>query len=162
MLPSQFAKMYAQLTTRLYAGDGFGVADTPILRYLQAGRTETASNGALALKELNGKLGRAKGAPAANAPTFVFKDFTYIRSSINRSFIGKATPWELQETLQLASHLGLVSRDNAATWCRKNLGVDCGGFVAAFWGVGVPHLNNLQPWGSTGILPRGFWNNGPD
>ena len=61
------------------------------------------------------------------------------------------------ETLQLASELGLTNPDTVYKYCSDNLGVDCGGFVAAYWGEGVPHMADTQPVGSLGFLPRTFW-----
>jgi len=35
--------------------------------------------------------------------------------------------------------------------------VDCGGFVAAYWGGEVPHMAAPNPKFATGISPRSFW-----
>jgi hypothetical protein len=35
--------------------------------------------------------------------------------------------------------------------------VDCGGFVAAYWGEEVPHMVEPNPKFATGISPRSFW-----
>ncbi|WP_323047348.1 hypothetical protein [Paraburkholderia sp.] len=76
-----------------------------------------------------------------------------------RCFIGKACPWEIQETLQLASEVGALTETNLLEYCRNSLGVDCGGFLANYWGESCPHMIDVAPTGSNGILPRGFWSN---
>jgi hypothetical protein len=35
--------------------------------------------------------------------------------------------------------------------------VDCGGFVAAYWGEEVPHMVEPNPKFATGISPRSIW-----
>ena len=99
----------------------------------------------------------ATGMPHINqVKTFNFNDYDYINNSIDRCFIGKACPWEIQETLQLASEVGAVTETNLLEFCRSSLGVDCGGFVANYWGEACPHMVKVNPLGWNGILPRGF------
>ena len=59
--------------------------------------------------------------------------------------------------MQLASQLGLVVPDKSYSFCSANVGVDCGGFVANYWGEGVPHMADTNPSGAYGISPRSFW-----
>jgi hypothetical protein len=84
-------------------------------------------------------------------------DYDYIPASIHRTFIGKACPWEIQETIQLGSSISVINRENIDKYCRDNIGVDCGGFVAAYWGEAVPHMAEPNPPMATGISPRSFW-----
>jgi hypothetical protein len=103
-------------------------------------------------------LARAnKGTSLRYIKTFNFDDYDYIPTSIHRTFIGKACPWEIQETIQLASSIGLIDKTNVEKYSRDNIGVDCGGFVAAYWGEEVPHMVQPNPKFATGISPRSFW-----
>jgi len=156
-LPANYAIDYADLWSWLPSGGDWDYVGTPVLSYLQSGMGAISTNAKAMHQALLRRLA-AKGKPSfVNAKTFNFGDFDYINLSITRTFIGKACPWEIQETLQLAGQLGLVRPDSAFTFCVSNLGVDCGGFVANYWGVGVPHLKWLEPPGAWGISPRSFW-----
>jgi hypothetical protein len=104
-------------------------------------------------------VAKSKNPSIQFARTFKFEGEDYINQSITRSFIGKACPWELQETIQLGSLIGAINTNNVRQYCLDNLGVDCGGFVANYWGEGVPHMAEPTIKGATGISPRNFWAN---
>src|SRR6185295_15931323 len=53
--------------------------------------------------------------------------------------------------------IGLINEGNVDKYCRDNIGVDCGGFVAAYWGEAVPHMAAPNPPMAIGISPRSFW-----
>jgi hypothetical protein len=72
--------------------------------------------------------------------------------------MGKGAPDEIQTALWLASKYNLVSTSTSWTYCSKNLGVDCGGFVANYWGIGKPANDAKEPFGWSGVKPRTLWN----
>ncbi|HMV40027.1 hypothetical protein [Plasticicumulans sp.] len=155
-LPAQFVNAYVDLFTWILDGSDWSFTGTPILHYLQSGKKPQSPNAQLAHQRFMSRLAQVDP-KFTTAKTFNYNDYDYINLSIRRCFIGKACPWEIQETLQLASELGLTNPDTVYKYCSDNLGVDCGGFVAAYWGEGVPHMADTQPVGSLGFLPRTFW-----
>lgn len=155
-LPAQFANAYADLWSWMLDGGEWVYTSSPILKYLQNDKDPQSANARQAYQSFLSRLGRVDP-KFPTAKTFNYNDYDYIGLSIRRCFIGKACPWEIQETLQLAAQIGAVNPDTAYKYCRDNLGVDCGGFVAAYWGEGVPHMADLNPLGATGFLPRSFW-----
>jgi hypothetical protein len=158
--PAEYARVYAQLFTWFWNGADWVPRRAPIVNYLQHNDSTQDRRAAAAQRMLRGLLPGATGNPSVNQlKTFNFNDYDYINNSISRCFIGKACPWEIQETLQLASEVGAVTEDNLLEYCRSSLGVDCGGFVANYWGEACPHMGAVAPAGWSGILPRGFWSN---
>jgi hypothetical protein len=156
--PATYVNAYADLWSWMLDDGEWNYVGTPIINYLQSGKDPQSSNAKLAYKALMSKLVAVSKQPSfATAKTFNFQDYDYINQSINRTFIGKACPWEIQETIQLASLVGAADSDSVYKYCTSNLGVDCGGFVANFWGEGVPHMADPNPFGATGFLPRSFW-----
>jgi hypothetical protein len=156
LIPKAYADAYANLQSRMIVDGNWLVVNTPIVKYLQNSGKQ-APNAQNELGKFRAKL-KAKDASFVHAKTFNFQDYDYINQSITRTFIGKATPWEIQETIQLGSLTGVVNSKNVGVYCDKWIGVDCGGFVAAYWGIGVPHMVNPNPAGATGFSPRSFWN----
>jgi hypothetical protein len=155
--PAQFASSYANLFTWFWRGDSKVARRAPIVSYLQHNDKKLEPPD-LALRELKTLLASQTHIHGVNErDTFNFNGYDYINNSIKRCFIGKACPWEIQETLQLASQVGAVSESGLLEYCRDKLGVDCGGFVANYWGEGCPHMVNVKPAGWDGILPRNFW-----
>lgn len=129
-----------------------------IKNYLQDGLNPQSKNAKAAAGQLWSRIGATKGlAGAIGRATFKVHNYDFITMSIVRCFIGKATPWEIQETLMLASYLGIVNADSVQKYCDDNLGVDCGGFVAAYWGIGCPHMASPRPVTGTGYKPRTIW-----
>ncbi|HVN01909.1 MAG TPA: hypothetical protein VMT68_17045 [Caulobacteraceae bacterium] len=158
--PAEYARSYAQLSSWFWNGDDWVARRTPIVNYLQHNGSRQDRRAASAQQALRALLPRATGISNVNhLPTFNFNDYDYINHSIDRCFIGKACPWEIQETLQLLSEIGGVAEGGLVDYCNSSLGVDCGGFVANYWGEGCPHMVNPSPAGWGGILPRYFWAN---
>ncbi|CDI04454.1 hypothetical protein BN873_980055 [Candidatus Competibacter denitrificans Run_A_D11] len=155
--PAVYVKAYAKLSSWLWFNDDWNWTNTPIVMYLQnSGDRQTKAN--VVENAFWEKLTKAnKGKSLRYLKTFNFDDYDYIPASIHRTFIGKACPWEIQETIQLGSSIGVINRDNVDKYCRDNIGVDCGGFVAAYWGEAVPHMAGPNPPMATGISPRSFW-----
>lgn len=156
LTPETYVKAYADLWSWMVVDGDWVYGGTPVINYLQNGKDPQSSNAQLAYQALMSKL-RTKNPSFVTAKTFNFEDYDYINQSISRCFIGKACPWEVQETIQLAALLGLVDSTNAYKYSTSRLGVDCGGFVANYWGVGVPHMTQPVPFGATGFSPRSFW-----
>jgi hypothetical protein len=158
--PGEFASVYAQMFTWIWNGADWVPRRAPIINYLQHNGSKQDRNAAGAEKALRALLPAATGIADVNRRrTFNYNDYDYINNSIARCFIGKACPWEIQETLQLASEVGAVTETGLVEYCKSSLGVDCGGFVANYWGESCPHMVNVAPAGWDGILPRGFWSN---
>lgn len=156
--PALYVKAYSELCSWMRAGEDWSFTSTSVINYLQSGLKPQSSNADLAKQDFMSKLvAKSKKPSIATAKTFNFEGWDYINLSILRCFIGKACPWELQETIQLGSLIGAIDRSTVDTYCRTTLGVDCGGFVANYWGVGVPHMANPAPQGATGFKPRFFW-----
>jgi hypothetical protein len=160
MTPEEFTRVYANMSTWLWNGSDRVARQAPIRNYLQHNDSKQAKNATGAERALRALLLDATGIPNVNhVSTFNYNDYDYINNSITRCFIGKASPWEIQETLQLASQVGAVTESDLMGYCRNKLGVDCGGFVANYWGEACPHMVRVAPPGWDGILPRGFWTN---
>jgi hypothetical protein len=158
MTPADYARSYAQMMTWFWDGSSWLVKNAPIINYLQHNQSEQDKRAAAAQQALRRLLPGATGQANVNqVKTFNFHDYDYINNSISRCFIGKACPWEIQETLQLASEVGAIAEANLYEYCKTSLGVDCGGFVANYWGEACPHMNQVAPVGWNGILPRTFW-----
>jgi hypothetical protein len=158
MTPGEYASSYARLSTWFWTGEDWVFRRAPVINYLQSGKGTQSVNAAAAEKALRTALDRKTGIGGVNyLKTFNFNEYDYINNSIRRCFIGKACPWEIQEMLQLASEVGALSEPNIANYCMTSLGVDCGGFVANYWGEGCPHMADVAPAGWAGIAPRGFW-----
>jgi hypothetical protein len=156
--PADFARVYAQMFTWFWDGSDWVPRRAPIVNYLQHNDSTQDRRAAASQRALRALLPTATGIPHVNqVKTFKFNDYDYINNSIDRCFIGKACPWEIQETLQLASEIGAVTATNLLEYCRTSLGVDCGGFVANYWGEACPHMVDVAPPGWNGILPRSFW-----
>jgi hypothetical protein len=140
-----------------WVNDTFTVAR--VRNYLQSGmggqsiRAQTAK--AALLAGLAKRLGKYPGR------TFELQGDQYILTSIERVFMGKGAPDEIQGVIWLASLCGLVTPETLAAYCDQNLGVDCGGFVANYWGMGHPVSTAASVEGDTGISPRTIWGKYP-
>jgi hypothetical protein len=159
--PEEYVNTYVNLKSPLYENDSWRLMNTPIKKYLQNGKKPQSDNAQAAQQMLLAHLGKIfkSGKPQKfkfkgyKHPGLTDENYDYILNSITRTFLGKACPWEIQETIQLASLFGLVNED----YCRTYLGVDCGGFVANYWGEACPHMTDPMPLGWNGISPRNFW-----
>lgn len=158
--PADYARTYASLFTWFWDGENWLAKRAPIINYLQHNDSQQDRRAAGALRDLRALLPGATGIKNVNQlKTFNFNEYDYINNSITRCFIGKACPWEIQETLQLVSEIEAIDEAGLIDYCRSSLGVDCGGFVANYWGEACPHMVDTAPVGWNGILPRGFWSN---
>jgi hypothetical protein len=96
-------------------------------------------------------------ADRASHNAFTVQGEQFLRTSLYRVYIGKGAPNEIQDAIWLASLAGLVDVGTLAAYANDNLGIDCGGFVANYWGMGRPSLTEPSPTGSTGFKPRYLW-----
>ena len=128
---------------------------TRIKNYLQNGKGDQSARAqakqGLLLQRIGDDL-KPKGVP----PVFTVDSYEFWRLSIERTFMGKGAPTEIEDTLWLASKYDMVEASSIDTFCDRNLGLDCGGFIANYWGIGYPE-NGRKVSGSTGFAPRDFW-----
>ena len=128
-----------------------------IRNYLQDGLGQQSVNAkALEMKlvgAINRKLGRSGALPA----TFDILQYVYITNNLRRVFMGKGAPDEIQDCLWLLDQLELINATTVESICDRNLGVDCGGFVANYWGIGRPSAGDVAPIGWSGFKPRTLW-----
>jgi hypothetical protein len=135
-------------------------ATTPISvrNYLQSGMGGQSSRAANAYSQLVAALPKQLDTPSKALPaTFQVRGDKYVTTSLWRVYNGKATPFEIQEVLWLALICGLVDEKTLTTYVDNNLGIDCGGFVANYWGMGAPSISAPNPTGATGFKPRTIW-----
>lgn len=152
MNPAPYVGTYLNLPAFFADGSTTTVA---IKNYLQDQKPDQSARAQAAKSQLIGKIsGELKHSPKA---LFEIDDYEFATLSIARVFIGKGAPDEIQDVLWLASRYGLIDTSTARTYCDRNLGIDCGGFVANLWGIGHPD-NGRAVLGSTGFSPRNFWN----
>src|SRR3954467_1373219 len=108
MSPGEYAKSYANLYTWFWTGQDWVPRRAPILNYLQNNKNPQSARAKVAETALRGAIQRVIG-NVNNQKTFRYSEYDYINNSIKRCFIGKACPWEIQETLQLASEIGAIT-----------------------------------------------------
>lgn len=154
MSPSEYVYTYLYFYSWVF--DRFVV--TQVRNYLQSGKgnqsTRAQAMYAALRKGINSQLGRSgQELPA----TFEIEGDKYISTSLWRVFNGKGAPDEIQDALWLASLCGLVTPSTTRSFVDDNLGIDCGGFVANYWGMGHPLPGNYSPTGATGFKPRYIW-----
>ena len=154
MSPSEYVSTYLNLPVSL---GGSQVVKTSIRNYLESGlglqsvRAETA--GSRLFSALTARLGITGNYP----PVFTFEGAEIVTKSIRRVFMGKGAPGEIQAVLWLAARCGLLDRGNISSYCDGNLGIDCAGFVANYWGIGRPTAGDDHPVGWSGLKPRYIW-----
>lgn len=127
--------------------------DNPEHRSMQAQRARQAH--AALMHRIPSLSGYVANTPSPGG--FQVQGDQYLSHSISRTFIGKGAPNEIQDTIYLASLCGLVDAGTLAAYADNNLGMDCGGFVANYWGIGRPTLTHHNPTGSDGFKPRWIW-----
>jgi hypothetical protein len=130
-----------------------------VRNYLQSGLGAQATRAASAYSQLMGALPKLAGLSAGKLLPQVFevqKD-KYVTTSLWRVYNGKGAPNEIQDALWLASLCGLVNEGTLTSYVDSNLGIDCGGFVANYWGIGRPSTTSPNPTGATGYNPRMIW-----
>jgi len=159
MTPEEYVGVYLNLWC--WIGDVFTAAR--VRNYLKNDGTSAQSNRAklahaallTAVRKLAGLGGRAL------PPVFEVNGDKYVTTSLQRVYEGKGAPDEIQDVLWLASLAGLVDETTFQTYVDRNLGLDCGGFVANYWGLSHPTTFDPNPKGATGVLPRAIWNTYP-
>ena len=159
MQPARYGECYLNL----YHYTRFGTeVRIGIRNYLQNAKGQQSIN-ALALQgrlfnAINRKLGKSGSSVPANFDIF---QYPYIRNNLSRVFMGKGAPDEIQDCLWLMDQLEMIDNMTVNWVCDQNLGVDCGGFVCNYWGMGRPSLGAEAPIGWSGMLPRDIWNMNP-
>jgi hypothetical protein len=126
-----------------------------VKNYLQSGLGKQSANAAKAYQDLLRALPKLVGKPLGNV--LEVDGDKYLAKSLWRVYNGKGAPNEIQDALYLATLCGLVEGSKQQTYADSNLGIDCGGFVANYWGMGRPSEADLNPNGSTGFKPRTIW-----
>jgi hypothetical protein len=155
MSPSEYVNVYLKLPTYFDNGD---VTTVSIINYLQAGLGTQAQRAQAAKSALFSAISKDKGLPGGLTASFDIDGTTVLRNGLSRVFMGKGAPDEIQTVLWLASKYNLVRASTSWTYCSQNLGVDCGGFVANYWGIGKPTSDTNEPFGWSGVKPRTLWN----
>ena len=155
MAASDYVRTYLQLWCWIH--ETFTVAQ--VRNYLQAGMGTQSARAASAYSQLLSALPKLAGLANGQALPGVFEvnGDKYLATSLWRVYHGKGSPDEIQDALFLASLCGLVNDATLVAYADSNLGVDCGGFVANYWGMGRPSLTSLNPTGATGFKPRTIW-----
>jgi hypothetical protein len=149
--------VYTYLNFNSWVKDRFAL--TRVRNYLQSGLGTQSTNAKQAYSQLTSGLIKLLGLRAGSLlpATFEVEGDKYVATSLWRVYNGKGAPDEIQEALWLASLCGLVDPSTVSTYTDKNLGIDCGGFVANYWGMGHPTVANYNPTGATGFKPRTIW-----
>lgn len=143
--------------------DEMATTNIPIRQYLQSGMGTQSANANAAYGRLMAALPKLLDSPSHTVPeVFQVRGDKYSKTSLWRVYNGKGAPVEIQEVLWLALLAGQVNGTNIATYADTNLGIDCGGFVANYWGIGCPSSTNPRPDYATGIKPRAVWNLNPN
>lgn len=153
MNPAGYPAVYWVMPVWLADGT---VTNVTIKNYLQSGKGAQSARALAAKGVLTKAVKKLLGVSTLPA-TFEVWGYPIWSISIDRVFMGKGAPDEIQDTLWLASACGILDGGTIGTYCDNNLGMDCGGFVACLWGIGKPQ-NGHAVVGSTGFLPRSFWN----
>lgn len=155
MSASEYVRTYLQLP--VWRNEA---TTTPISvrNYLQSGMGAQSTRAANAFAQLIAALPKQLDTPGRVLPaTFQVRGDQYVTTSLWRVYNGKGTPTEIQEALWLALLCGLVDETTLTTYADNNLGIDCGGFVANYWGMGCPSVSAPSPTGATGFKPRTIW-----
>jgi hypothetical protein len=155
MTASDYVNVYLQLWC--WVNDTFTVVR--VRNYLQSGKGPQANRAASEYSKLLSSLPKvaASGAGKPLPAVFEVQGDKYVTTSLWRVYNGKGAPSEIQDAIWLASLCGLVNPATLAIYADNNLGIDCGGFVANYWGIGRPNLSNPNPTGATGYKPRTIW-----
>jgi len=154
MSPSEYVSTYLNLPVFL---GGSQVVKTSIRNYLQSGLGLQSVRADAAKSKLFSALTAKLGIRGNYPPVFTFENTEIVTKSIMRVFMGKGAPGEIQAVLWLAARCELLDRGNISSYCDGNLGLDCGGFVANYWGIGRPTPGDDHPVGWSGLKPRYIW-----
>jgi len=155
MAASDYVNAYLQFWC--WVNDTFTMAS--VRNYLQDGMGGQSTRAGQAYASLMAALPKLVGLPAGKPlpENFEVKGDKYIRTSLWRVYHGKGAPDEIQDAIYLASLCNLVGASTLGAYADNNLGIDCGGFVANYWGIGHPNSTTPSPTGATGYLPRTIW-----
>ena len=153
MSPSDYVDSYL----RFYAWLGDTFTAVRVRMYLQSGLDQQAINAQDAYGKLTAALAARLKLRGALPAVFVVEGDKYVSTWLWRVYNGKGAPDEIQSVLWLASLCGLVDASTVHSYTDKYLGIDCGGFVANYWGIGQPTPTDPTPTGATGFKPRTFW-----
>jgi hypothetical protein len=126
-----------------------------VKNYLQSGLGTQSANAKIAYQKLLAGLPKLLGKQPGNV--FEVDGEKYLLTSLWRVYNGKGALSEIQDALYLAVLCGLVDGKGLQTHADANLGIDCGGFVANYWGMGCPSESDPNPTGATGFKPRTIW-----
>jgi hypothetical protein len=154
MSPSEYVSTYLNLPVSL---GGSQVIKTSIRNYLQSGLGLQSVLAEAAKAKLFSALTAKLGIRGNYPPVFTFENTEIVTKSLTRVFMGKGAPGEIQAVLWLAARCELLDRGTISSYCDGNLGVDSGGFVANYWGIGRPTPGDDHPVGWSGLKPRYIW-----
>jgi hypothetical protein len=155
--PEQYVDLYLSLDFLLKGtGGNWGWVRGRVRQYLQHQVGTRSANAQKAKKDLYAAAAKRIGLKDLPG-TFKFEGYDMLKNNLERVFMGKGAPDEIQDVIWMASHLGLVSRDTLPSYLDNNIGIDCGGFAACFWGMGRPSPGAPAPIGWSGFTPRYFW-----
>jgi hypothetical protein len=156
MSASDYVRTYLQL--QVWKND-VSLTSISVRNYLQSGLGTQSTRAANAYAQLIAALPKQLDSPSGKAlpATFQVRGDKYVTTTLWRVYNGKGTPSEIQEALWLALLCGLVDATTLSTYADNNLGIDCGGFVANYWGMGCPSVSAPSPAGATGFKPRTIW-----
>jgi hypothetical protein len=157
MPPSDYVNTYLQLVS--YVDDVSAPFKTPVRNYLQSGLGAQATRAQKAYDHLLAALPKVANLPKGKSlpPVFQVEGWDYMRTSLWRAYNGKGAPNEIQDAIYLAGLCNFVNSGSLLTYVDQNLGIDCGGFVANYWGMGRPDYTTPNPLGATGFKPRTIW-----
>ncbi len=151
MTPEEYSRRYLNLSALL---EDFSICEVKIDRYLNAGPlyskdkkvVEGASPRAKRAQAAFNKLYHAIGAELKKKTvplTFSIGKIWLELMGVKRCFDGKGSPREIRHVLWLASRYGHLEWATAQSYCNDNLGLDCNGFAANYWGL-IP--DNVSTW----------------
>ncbi len=153
MNPSDYVDNY--LSFDVWLDDTF--TRVGVRNYLQSGLGAQSTSAGDAYRTLAAALAAQLKLRGALPGVFIVEGEQYVSRSLWRVYNGKGAPDEIQSALWLASLCRLVDFSTVNSYTDRCLGVDCGGFVANYWGMGHPTPTDQNPDGATGFKPRTIW-----
>lgn len=158
MRPTDYADCYLNLYH--YTRDDTAVRGG-IRNYLQSGKGQQSVNAQALKAKFYRAIAKERGFRGNPPARFDIFQYDYTINTFERVFMGKGAPDEIQDTLWVMDRLGVVDGGSVNGLCDLNLGIDCGGFVANYWGFGRPTPDSPVPSGWSGWTPRMFWEANP-
>ncbi len=158
------AKEYVQTYLHLQVWkDEMFTTILPVQNYLISGKNAKAAKAAVEYAKLISGVAKLAGQPGKPLPkVFEVQKEKYVTTSLWRVYNGKGAPNEIQDALWLALLCGLVKESTLFSYIDTNLGMDCGGFVANYFGIGRPSPTDPDAEGATGYSPRTIWGRNPN